>query len=244
MFIGDADPANLTVLVESDDGPVESIRLEVDGKGRVENLLPYALFGDALDGTVDGRDLNGGDIGLGERTLSFTAFGADGTQGNAVAAQTLTFMVADKSTQSGALSETADASLDTVPDPMPNDLTFGPDPAEPIPGLRVFEVDGDVRGVDLTVADFDLDSTGSEQTFDRLVIDVAGETYEAATDAALLELIRIAEAPTLTGMTARRVEDDIKFSFNAGGSALLDDIAAQLDQDALAIAFQGQDWMA
>ena len=114
----------------------------------------------------------------------------------------------------------------------------GSEPPEPGPNVRTFRLDGDA-GESRTIADFDLDFTGSEKTNDVLEIDVQGKTYRAGTDAELLEIVRIAEAPEPTGMIASARGGDLVIAFVGGGEVVLEGIAAELDADALATALRG-----
>ena len=214
ISVGDADIFDLTVLVESDDTRVESIRLALDGAAQTESFVPYALFGDSAGGTVDGRDLNGGAITLGAHELALTSFDQDRGAGAALASETLSFTVRG-----------TDDTVAPAPDPE----------------VRLFSFDGDAPNGRLDIPFFDINSGGIEPTFDVLEIDVEGEIYRASTEAEMLELIRVAEAPEPSGMGASTRGDDLLFGFNEGGRIVLDGIASQLDQMALATALAGED---
>ncbi len=112
ISIGDADPSQLSIVAITDDADVESIRFDLDGEGRVENLLPYALFGDANGG----GDLNGGQISVGAHTISATAYDQNLGEGEVLDSATLSFTLeasgtADE-TGSGMKVEAEDMTLD------------------------------------------------------------------------------------------------------------------------------------
>ena len=235
VFIGDADTDDLSVLVEAADGRTESIRLEIDGEGRVENMVPYALFGDSADGE-GARDLNGGPIGIGERTLTLTAFDADRGAGTAIATQTLTFTVTDQMTQTaGPVTE---APIQQPDDGNEITVTTVRD------GVRTFDYAPEASGETAILSDFDLDSTGQERSFDTLRFASNGTDYSASIDAEFFELVRRAQLSQEDEIGASRDGADLIVEIGQGSRLVIEDIAAQLDQTALAAALQGQDFMA
>ncbi|MEM7488410.1 MAG: hypothetical protein AAF390_04720 [Pseudomonadota bacterium] len=89
LYIGDADTSGLSILVEPPNGDTESVKLELDGEGRVENAIPYALFGNPSD------KINAGEIAPGFHELSFTAYDEDNQGGERLTTQMLRFSLAE-----------------------------------------------------------------------------------------------------------------------------------------------------
>ena len=87
--IGSRSPSNLSIVIESTDDRTESVQLTVNGRTKMENFEPYALFGDS----GGGADIAGGFVGLGERTLTFAAFDQDRGRGERLATETFEFTV-------------------------------------------------------------------------------------------------------------------------------------------------------
>ena len=97
IAIGDRDPGSLSLVVEGGDVRTESVKLELDGEGRVENYVPYALFGDR--GGLG--DLNPGGIALGSHEISFTAYSADRAGGDVLTTQQMRFSVSRDAASDG-----------------------------------------------------------------------------------------------------------------------------------------------
>lgn len=212
--VGKADPSNLSILVESEDGRVESVALSVDGEGRVENLVPYALFGDQNGG----GDINGGLIELGDRRLDITLYDEDRAGGDALGSVSLDF--------------TLRAARDASPVTLSDDGS----------ARRVIEVGEGSHELDrdIVIEGFDMNSSGNERTFDTLVLTMKGDTFRIDTDAELIDLVALAEGPKDTDLSAFRDGDDLVIDFEFGGSITLEGIAEQLDRNALDAALEGQ----
>jgi hypothetical protein len=71
-------------------GSIESVRLTFDEgvATRVENVEPYALFGDQNGDVAGGLNLD-----TGQHKITFDLYGADGAQGNLLAADSVSFFV-------------------------------------------------------------------------------------------------------------------------------------------------------
>ncbi|WP_208353997.1 hypothetical protein [Pseudaestuariivita rosea] len=95
--------------------------------------------------------------------------------------------------------------------------------------VRVFEYLEESAGETVTIEGFDLNSSGTERTFDTLRFQVDGQTYSASTDDEMIALIQQAQASSSDGFSARSSEGDLIFDFESGSSLVLDDIANQLD---------------
>ena len=77
--------ANLSVMAKTNPSPTGSVSFDLDGpisQNQIENLLPYALFGDK-----PGKDFNGKTFEAGNYTLEATAF--NGNQGLGIASNPL-----------------------------------------------------------------------------------------------------------------------------------------------------------
>ena len=120
-----------------------------------------------------------------------------------------------------------------------------PAPVKPEPGtaegVRGFAFDATETGM-AAVAAFDLDSSGRERTYDVLEITLGdGATLSASTDAEMLRLVATVQASQIDGVEARTSDGDLVLSSEAGGVLVLEDLAAQLDAQALTASLQGQD---
>ncbi|MEM9811029.1 MAG: hypothetical protein AAF913_00015 [Pseudomonadota bacterium] len=75
------DPHDLSIVVETDDPDVDSIRLVLGDRTQVESHEPHALFGDAGTTLEGPRDITGGELGFGDIKLELSAFDENGAQG-------------------------------------------------------------------------------------------------------------------------------------------------------------------
>ncbi|MEM7709319.1 MAG: hypothetical protein AAF264_00895 [Pseudomonadota bacterium] len=99
IYIGDADTSRLSILVVPPNDDTESIKMELDGEGRVENVIPYALFGNPT------HKINAGEIETGFHELSFTAYDADRANGERLTTQMLRFGVEEGEAPDGDAPE-------------------------------------------------------------------------------------------------------------------------------------------
>ena len=80
---------NVNLAVYSADAEVESIVLQLNGENRrVENVEPYALFGDSQGDFADGIEL-----GSGEFTLSVSGYSVDRARGEQLFDEDFTFSI-------------------------------------------------------------------------------------------------------------------------------------------------------
>lgn len=100
--------------------------------------------------------------------------------------------------------------------------------------VRRFELGADDEGV-VTVSDFDLNTSGSETSYDFLRLE--GMMDDVSGDAEMVELVRIVENDDDGATDAMRVGDDLGFKLQDDGAVMiLKGIAGQLDAEALRAA--------
>ena len=106
----DLDQYNLVAQINADHpeaDSVKSVKFESSLGDRIENVKPYALFGD-IEGDFKGKALNTGDY-----TVKATAYTNAGGKGSAIAASTLDYTVVDTTSSGPTPGPTP------TPDPTP-----------------------------------------------------------------------------------------------------------------------------